>query len=298
MSTATRRPFNPRALTSMLVTGGFLVMTVTGLALFTIPAGRVANWVDWRMLGLTKDQWSAVHITSSLLFVGAGVVHLWYNWRQFVAFLRDRLPKGVKPRPEGPVAAVLLLALVSGSLYGVPPFTWVLDLSGGIKESWSVDPAMEPPFGHAEEVTLKTLAARTALDAGAMIGALKEAGLTVSGPQQTVRQVADANGLSPAGVWLEVQKRLPAAKPDTAAGAAWTPESVEQRFAGSGIGNMTVEQAAVPMGLSTDETLARLSALGVKAAKTDRVKTLAEGLKTSGTELVKAILVPGYKPAS
>lgn len=301
MSETQRKAFSVRALTTMLTTGGFLVMSVTGLALFTIPSGRVANWVDWSMAGLTKDEWSAIHITSSLLFIGAGVVHLWFNWRQFTAFVRERLHTRIRLRPEMPIAAVLLLALSIGTIKGIAPFTWVIDLSTGIKDSWSVDPAMEPPFGHAEEVTLKTLGLRTAISPDALLAAIKDAGWTVTGTQQTVRQIADANKSSPAQMWLEVQKRVPAAKPEAAganAPSAWTPDAVEARFAGSGIGNKTVEQAAIEAALSTDDFLGRLKAAGVQAKRTDRMKTLAETAGTTSTELLKSVLVPDYHPAS
>jgi hypothetical protein len=297
--TTTPRPhFSAHALTSMLTTGGFLVMTVTGLALFTIPAGRVANWVDWAMAGLTKEQWTAIHVTSSLLFVAAGLLHLWYNWGTFMGWLRRRLAGGhVQLRAEGPVTVVFLIGLVVGTLYEVPPFTWVLDLSASIKDSWSVDPAMEPPFGHAEEVTLKTLALRTATKADDIVAALKDAGWKVESANQTVRQVADANRSSPAKMWLEVQKRVPAAKPAAvdASTTIWTADSVEARFAGSGFGNKTVEQTATETGLAVDDVIARLTAAGIKATKTDRLKALAEPVKSTPTELLKLILVPGYK---
>lgn len=297
--TTTPRPrFSAHALTSMLTTGGFLVMTVTGLALFTIPAGRVANWVDWAMAGLTKEQWTAIHVTSSLLFVAAGLLHLWYNWGTFMGWLRRRLAGGhVQLRAEGPVTVVFLVGLVVGTLYEVPPFTWVLDLSASIKDSWSVDPAMEPPFGHAEEVTLKTLALRTATKADDIVAALKDAGWKVESANQTVRQVADVNRSSPAKMWLEVQKRVPAAKPTAvdAATTVWTAETVEARFAGSGFGNKTIEQTATETGLAADEIVARLAKAGIKATRTDRLKALAEPVKSTPTDLLKLILVPGYK---
>jgi hypothetical protein len=299
MSDAPTPRFSLHALTSMLTTGGFLIMTGTGLALFTIPAGRVANWVDWEMIGLTKEGWTAIHVTSSLLFVIAGLVHLWYNWGTFMSWLRRRLAGGrVQIRPEGPVTIVLLIGLIYGTLQGVQPFTWVLDLSESIKSSWSVDPAMEPPFGHAEEVTLKTLALRTATKADDLVAALKDAGWKIDSSAQTVRQIADLNKSSPAKMWLEVQKRVPAAKPSAidATTTTWTPDSVEARFSGSGFGNKTVEQTATETGLSADEVITRLAAGGIKATKTDRLKALSEPAKTTPTELLKLILVPGYKP--
>jgi len=293
-----RKGFSFRALTTMLTTGGFVIMSVTGLALFAIPSGRVANWVDWSMAGLTKTQWGAIHVTSSLLFIAAGVVHLWFNWRQFVAFIRERLQMRIRFRPEMPVAFVLLAALTVGTLRDTQPFTWVMDLSEKIKDSWSVDPAMEPPFGHAEEVTLKTLALRTATDADALVAALKDAGWKVEGVQQTVRQVADLNNSTPAMMWLEVQKRVPAAKPDAVdpKTTVWTADTVEARFAGGGFGNKSVEQAAIESGVPVDEFLARLKKLGSSAEKSDRMKAIAEPLKTTATELLKMVLVPGYAP--
>ena len=38
--------FRWRALVSLLVASGFLVMAVTGIMLYVSPPGRVANWTD------------------------------------------------------------------------------------------------------------------------------------------------------------------------------------------------------------------------------------------------------------
>ena len=50
------RRFSWRAMTSMMTTGGFLIMGVTGLMLFATPEGRLAYWVDWSLGGLTKEE--------------------------------------------------------------------------------------------------------------------------------------------------------------------------------------------------------------------------------------------------
>ena len=113
------RRFSWRAMTSMMTTGGFLIMGATGLMLFATPEGRLAYWVDWSLGGLTKEEWGAIHVTSSLLFLVAGFIHLWFNWRQFVAYLRHRLERKLSIRPEAPAAAALLAVLVAGTLWGV-----------------------------------------------------------------------------------------------------------------------------------------------------------------------------------
>lgn len=290
------RQFSWRAVTSMMTTGGFLIMGVTGLMLFATPEGRLAYWVDWSLGGLTKEQWGAIHVTSSLLFLIAGFVHLWFNWRQFVAYLRHRFQQRVSIRPEAPAAAALLAVLVAGTLWGVPPFTWVLDLSDAVKASWSVDASMEPPFGHAEEATLDTMALRTATPVGAIVGAIRDAGFTVETTADTLRRLADRNGVSPAEIWVEVAKRVPSVVPAPVdASAAWTPELVDQRFEGAGFGAKTIEQVATELALAPDEIIKKLTDAGVSAGRTDRLKAVAEEAKATPTELLKVILVPGFK---
>ena len=46
-----------RGFVSLLTALSFLIMAVSGLILFIVPEGRIANWHDWRFLGLTKNQW-------------------------------------------------------------------------------------------------------------------------------------------------------------------------------------------------------------------------------------------------
>lgn len=290
------RRFSWRAMTSMMTTGGFLIMGATGLMLFATPEGRLAYWVDWSLGGLTKEEWGAIHVTSSLLFLVAGFVHLWFNWRQFVAYLRHRFQQKVSIRPEAPAAAALLAVLVAGTLWGVPPFTWVLDLSAAVKASWSVDASLEPPFGHAEEASLDTMALRTATPVGAIVGAIRAAGYTVESTADTLRRVADRNGVSPAEIWVEVVRRVPSAAPAPIdANAAWTPDLVDQRFEGAGFGAKSIDAVAKELALPTDEVVARLEAAGIAATPGDRLKAVAETAEATPTELLKVILVPGFK---
>ncbi len=290
------RQFSWRAMTSMMTTGGFLIMGVTGLMLFATPEGRLAYWVDWSLGGLTKEECGAIHVTSSLLFLIAGFVHLWFNWRQFVAYLRHRFQQRVSIRPEAPVAGIFLAVLVAGTLWGVPPFTWVLDLSAAIKASWSVDASLEPPFGHAEEASLDTMALRTATPVATIVAAIRDAGFTVEATTDTLRRVADRNGVSPAEIWVEVVKRAPSVVPPPVdASAAWTAELVEQRFEGAGFGAKTLEQVATELKLPAADVLKRLADAGIEAGGGDRLKAVAEDAKATPTELLKVILVPGYR---
>jgi len=75
------RPFQWRALISVLVALCFLMLAVTGMVLFISPPGRVANWTNWSVLGLRKSEWGGIHIWFGLLFLMVSVWHLVLDWR-------------------------------------------------------------------------------------------------------------------------------------------------------------------------------------------------------------------------
>ena len=291
---AQRGGFRWRALISLMVAAGFLVMAITGIVLYIAPPGRVANWTDWTLLWLTKDQWGAVHISSSLVFVLAGLTHLVMNRKPFFNYLHTRFHGHEMPRAEGIVAVVGVVALVWGTLANVPPISFLLDLNERAKLMWSTGIDAEPPFGHAEEVSLASLASRDRFDLETAIAALQAAGLDVAaGADTTVRQVADDNARTPAEVYGVIR----AARVTAAPAGDWTPAAVESRFAGGGMGRLTVGQLAAEGGIALEEAQARLAALGLQGSAETRLRELAEGTGMETMELAKAVLVEGYVPA-
>ena len=279
---------------SLLVAAGFLVMAITGIVLYVAPPGRVANWTNWTLLWLTKDQWAAVHISSSLVFVLAGLTHLVMNRKPFFNYLHTRFHGHEMPRAEGIVAVVGVVALVWGTLANVPPISFLLDLNERAKLMWSTDVAAEPPFGHAEEVTLANLAARDRFDLDTALAAFEAEGLVVAAAgETTLRRIADENARTPA----EVYQVIRTARATAAPAGDWSPEAVESRFAGGGIGRLTVAQLAAEGGIALEDAQARLAALGLQGAAETRLRELAEGAGLETLELAKAVLVEGYVPA-
>ena len=81
------KKFNRRAFISLYIVISFLIMTVSGLILFLAPPGRIANWTDLTIIGLTKSQWQTLHTVFTFLFVIAAAFHIYYNWRLINLFL-------------------------------------------------------------------------------------------------------------------------------------------------------------------------------------------------------------------
>ena len=61
---------------------------VSGVVLFVSPPGRVANWGNWRMIGLTKHEWTGVHTWFAAVFVVTAVFHLVFNLRPLMNYFQ------------------------------------------------------------------------------------------------------------------------------------------------------------------------------------------------------------------
>ena len=80
-----------RGLTSFFTLFGFLIMSITGLVLYVVPQGRIAYWVTWKFLGMTKTEWGNIHIISSILFILAGAFHIYFNWSILINYFKKKI---------------------------------------------------------------------------------------------------------------------------------------------------------------------------------------------------------------
>ena len=79
-----------RKITSLTALLAFVGMVVTSLVLYIGPQGRVAYWADWTLLGLDKTQWGDLHINMGLVFLLSILLHIYYNWKAILAYLKDK----------------------------------------------------------------------------------------------------------------------------------------------------------------------------------------------------------------
>jgi ABC-type Fe3+-siderophore transport system permease subunit len=108
-----------RKITSLTATLSFVLTVTTSIILYIVPQGRVAYWSDWRMWGLTKTQWGDVHINVGLLFLLALFLHIYYNWKPLMAYLKDRSKRMVFFTPAFNVAlAVIVLTVYRHPFHG------------------------------------------------------------------------------------------------------------------------------------------------------------------------------------
>jgi hypothetical protein len=287
-----RTDVNGKRLTSLIAFSTFLVMTVTGLILYFVPEGRVAYWVDWKFLGLTKKGWGDLHIISSLVFAGAGAFHLYYNWKPLVNYLSGKFSGGLKLNRELAVTAVVTLIVVTGSIWPYPPFNYVIDLSAYLKGTWVRSSEYEPPFGHAEQVSLKILARKMDMDLDGALQELKSRGISFSSAEEKLEDIARANGLTPKDIYVIMK---PFEIPEAPEQKGYDADLVEEKFSGTGLGNKKLEWVIGDTGIDPDVALRRLDGQGISIGPDDVFKKAAGRYGLEPIELLKVILVEGYQ---
>jgi hypothetical protein len=281
-----------KGLISYLSFVSFLIMLVTGIVLYFEPQGRVAYWTHWSFLGLTKTGWDHIHITSSVLFTFAAVYHLVLNWRVFISYLREKAGQALRLKAELLISVAAGLVLIFGTIYSVPPFGSIVELSGYLKERWVKSPAQEPPYGHAELSKLRVLAKRTGIEPAAAIVALKERRIEVSGSDEVFEDIARQNDMSP----MELFGLISYLVPKEVAPVKWTPQSVEERFEGTGIGHKELRWIMQDLGVDRQIWFTRLASAGIDAMSDETIKQTAKRNRMKPIEVLKAALIEGYMP--
>jgi len=200
--------FQMKAFVSLLLSLFFLVMGFSGVILYLIPRGRVANWTGWTMLGLEKQGWQALHINIALLFLIVAGLHLYLNWGVFWSYIKKKASFSVNLKLEILVAILITSGILAGTIKGVSPFGALLTLNYRIKDYWERE-AVTAPMPHAEELSLGQLAGKLDLPIEQVIEALKQEGIAVENDTATIAHLAEKNRLTPSDVYAAIKKHFP-----------------------------------------------------------------------------------------
>ncbi len=313
------RRLHLRGFISLLTALSFLIMTVSGVILFITPQGRIAYWLDWTFMGISKTQWGDMHITTSLLFALAGLWHTWLNWRALVSYFQDKVSKALALKAELAVAAVITVFCTIGGIYKTPPLSYILDFNEYLKESWVKTPEDEPVISHAELMPFKQFVQKVDIELEPALAELSKQGIKVDGPDQKLLDISRKNGKSPSQIYkllktLEGVKTPEAAatpaavQPQQAAGQppvtgssktaqpaaaqqVWTAELVQQQFEGKGVGRKTLADLCQEFHLDQAVISSKLAGKGIKMAASDSLKKVSDERGELPIEILKIILI-------
>ena len=294
---------------SLLTTFSFIVMSLSGILLFIVPQGRIAEWTEWRMLGLAKSQWGDIHITTSLMFLLAGAYHIALNWRTLVNYFTTKREKGLMMQRELAISGVVTVFCIAGAVYQVPPLSYVLTLNNTIKQAWIVDKDHEPPMGHAELLTMPSFTKKLQMDMGQVTAVLQQNGITFN-DTESLAVIAKRHGTSPVKLYQMIKPLegstsgmvTAAAAPaeavkaslQTAAPATqpvYTDELVDEKFEGRGMGRKTLAMLSEEIGFDLAKAKKKLAARNVSMKDDETLKDAANKAGTAPMEILKVILV-------
>nr|WP_320191813.1 DUF4405 domain-containing protein [uncultured Desulfobacter sp.] len=253
-----------RKITSLTMLLSFLLLVVTSIVLYVVPEGRVAYWSDWRFMGLTKTLWGDVHINLGVLFLVSGLLHLYYNWKPIVTYMKNKAKELKIFTADFNVALILTLFFTFGTLLHIPPMSTILDFSASFKDAGSQKYG-EPPYGHAELSSLKMFAKRTGLDLDVMKQQLQKAGMTFGDESSTLLDIARANHCTPKDVYVAMQP------PEDTIQANVFPD---QPF--PGIGRMRLKDLCTQYNLDTGKIISGLGARQIEAEPDQTIKEIAQ----------------------
>jgi hypothetical protein len=194
-----------RFVTNLLLLS-FAISGVSGVVLFFRPEGSLARWLGWSVIGLDKKQWEAVHLVFVVALLLTAVVHVWYNWRPLVAYLRataTSVTRFAVPSRELLAAAAVMLVVFGATLLERPPMSGLVGLRTAMKDG-ALRTRVLPPTSDADRLTVGELCGRTAMSVPEAIANARAHGIAVSGPSVTLGAVGRENGRSPEAVYRAI----------------------------------------------------------------------------------------------
>jgi hypothetical protein len=278
---------NLKKITSMTMIWSLIILILNSVVLYIVPEGRISYWADWRFLGLTKTDWSAQHITVGVLFLLAGFLHIYYNWKPILAYMKNKARKFSLFSLSSSVGLVLTALFVVGTYLNVPPLSTIVDFSEYFKYRAEVTYG-NPPYGQAQSSSLQMFTSRLGLDLNKSIELLGAAGVSAPQKNETIRALAERSSHSPQEIYEIIQ---PATLQATV-----QPEAVEHAGVAvpatgkSGMGRKTVAQVCDEIKINCDEMILALDARGIRAEQDAKLKDLAAENNTGPMQIYETML--------
>lgn len=296
MSKDIDKQFNWRSFISVLTALSFIGMAFTGVILFVVPPGRIANWTGWTLLGLTKNEWIGLHDWFSIIFVAASVIHLYLNWKPFVGYFKSKTTKAFALRAEWAAALVVCAIVFVGTLGDIRPFSSLLQWNENIKHNWD-SPRQRPPIPHAELLSLTELARQVPdVDLETMLKNLKAQGIEVESADIILGKLADAYNMTPARLYDIALGRIEPGRGYGRGGQGAESEELaggghREGRPGRGFGRLTLKQYCEQMGLDVSTAVKKLQDVGIEAGPDMTIRGIADSAGKHPSE-IRAIIEP------
>ena len=275
---------------NILISG--IISCFTGIVLYFVPQGRVARWILWDFLGMGKDAWGAIHILSSYLFLIFFILHTINNWKPIVNYVVKKAG-GLNQVPQILAAILISLVIFVSGAFSLYPLQYVIDFGEYLKTLAVSSPDDEPPFGHAEEVTLPSFCRKMDINVQKAMDLLKEKGIEIESKEQTLAEIASSNNITPLDLYLLIKplEEMPVVAKKAESKEGFTDKDLDEIFSQPGQGRKSIADIAKQLNISVDVALERLAAKGLTAKADDKLKDLKGVLPelATATDVIRVI---------
>lgn len=267
---------NLKKITSLTMLLTMVIMTYTGIMLFIAPPGRVANWANWELLGLQKEQYGAIHSVFMVLFIVATLLHVYYNWRPITSYMKNKAKEMIVFTKDMVVAIIVVVAFFVGTVYNVVPFSSFLNFGEDMKESWEKEYGTAP-YSHAELSSFKSFCSKLGFDLAKSEAILQSNNISYE-LTKSLSQIADENNVSPQFIYNLLKKNF--------------EKNGEKIVQLTGLGKKKIKDVAMTVGMSSEEFLGKLKKMGIEATAEDKFKEKAEEYDMSPMDIMTKL---GFK---
>jgi hypothetical protein len=250
----------------------FFIIFLTGIILYLAPAGRVAHWVNWKLFGLNKEQWQAIHTIFAYLFAILSIFHLFsINWKAFWTYIKSKTMQGIHKKKEFYLSSIATILVLLGILFHLPPLSSVMDFGEYLTNSWE-DESKEPPIPHAERLSLYELATQLdSISVEVVINTLRANNIQFNNTTQTLEEISTLNAIPPFQIYSMITKQ-----PDAG-------------MTGSGIGKKTLEEFAFENNKEINQILTILKNNGIEANRNQTLKEIASENNIAARDIYQLI---------
>jgi hypothetical protein len=266
-----KNKFKFRAFTALIVLWSFIIENVTGIVLYIVPPGRIAHWTNWKLWGFTKEQWAALHTIFGYIFLIFAVIHIYYNWKPILNYIKKKVKAGLRMRMELTVSLIISILVFVATAVSIPPFSTVMDFGTKMKNSWE-ESSQEPFVPHAEEMSLEEFIEQIGIPQDEALKLLENKGIRVQNPSLSIKDIASDHNTSPVAIY-EILEKEPAKKKQSGRGYGWK----------------TLENVAQELGIPLQDIMTFLQSEGIEAKKDDVIRDVAEKNGMTPYELVEMI---------
>jgi len=279
-----KKKFRFRAFTALIMLWSLIVETISGVVLYIVPPGRIAHWTNWRLWGFDKEGWEAIHAIFGYLFLVFACIHIYYNWKAILNYIRKKMEAGLRMKIELITSLVLVLIVFIGTAISIPPFSSIMDLSEKLKNSWE-DSKRKPFMPHAELFSFDVFLREIGVSKDDAFEIMSAKGIKIKDQNLTIKEIARDNKIAPVEIYDILIKGL---KPEERQKAERI-QGLNRTSSGQGYGWKTVEDIAKDLGIHVEKAVEILRSKGISVKKGDTLKTVADRYDKRPVEIVELI---------